>query len=64
MDVNSTDTEAVRVAILDTGVNAAHPEFQNEITGSGRVRMWKGFPERLDPLSDHTGHGTHVASVI
>ena len=65
MALNRTDdTEPVRIAILDTGVNSSHPEIQKEVKPGGRIREYKGFPEAFDPLADQTGHGTHVTSVL
>jgi subtilisin family serine protease len=53
----------VRVAILDTGINLGHPEFQR----AAQLKKFKearGFPNSLDPYSDRNGHGTHGASVL
>ncbi len=47
----------VRVAVLDTGVDAAHPDL------AGRVAEARNFTEEADP-GDIVGHGTHVASII
>ena len=65
MALNRTDdTEPVRIAILDTGVNSSHPEIQKEVKPGGRIRECKGFPEAFDPVADKTGHGTHITSVL
>ncbi len=49
--------KGVRIAIIDTGVNASHPEL------SGKVVEWKDFVnERASPYDDN-GHGTHVAAI-
>jgi hypothetical protein len=58
-------------AIIDTGINAAHPHFQ---TYANVQAMWDctktGAPQEIGPtdkrwatLDDH-GHGTHVAGIL
>ena len=46
----------VKVAVLDTGVDAAHPSLAGQVVAS------KNFT--TDPAGDGFGHGTHVASTI
>ncbi|MBI3336210.1 S8 family peptidase [Candidatus Peregrinibacteria bacterium] len=46
----------VKVAVLDTGVDATHPELQ------GRIVSRTSFTE--SDGEDHQGHGTHVAGII
>lgn len=53
----------VRVAILDTGVDARHPQFQKALQLKV-IRDSRGFPDTLLPLCDRNGHGTHGASVF
>ncbi|MFC4017250.1 S8 family serine peptidase [Micromonospora sp. GCM10011542] len=47
----------VRVAVLDTGVDATHPDL------AGRVAEAANFTE-VPETGDTVGHGTHVASII
>ncbi|MEV4385737.1 S8 family serine peptidase [Micromonospora sp. NPDC049580] len=47
----------VRVAVLDTGIDASHPDL------SGRIAEARNFTEAAD-TDDTVGHGTHVASII
>ena len=53
----------VRVAILDTGIDARHPQFK-EALQLKKIKASLGFPDSLDALSDRNGHGTHGASVF
>ncbi|GHA73361.1 peptidase [Streptomyces canarius] len=54
----SGDTgEGVDVAVLDTGVDAGHPDL------AGRIAATAGFVPG-ESVTDGNGHGTHVASTI
>jgi serine protease len=55
-----TRGDGARVAIIDTGVDGAHPELANKIVATA------DFDDNLGdgpPTVDETGHGTHVASL-
>jgi subtilisin family serine protease len=47
-----------RVAVLDTGVDATHPDL------AGQIAEKMDFTVDGGDASDHFGHGTHVASTI
>ncbi|MFJ3043117.1 S8 family serine peptidase [Streptomyces tendae] len=49
--------EGVGVAVLDTGVDAGHPDF------AGRIAATESFVPDQD-VTDRNGHGTHVASTV
>ena len=53
----------IRVAILDTGIDVAHPTFQKAVL-QNKIRASRGFPETLEPFADGHGHGTHGGSVL
>jgi subtilisin family serine protease len=46
------------VAVVDTGINRAHPDLQGQVVGGHE------FIEGDDDASDPDGHGTHVAGTI
>ncbi|WP_454320831.1 S8 family serine peptidase [Streptomyces phaeoluteigriseus] len=49
--------QGVTVAVLDTGVDAGHPDL------SGRIARSEDFSDSGN-TDDHFGHGTHVASIV
>ncbi|GAB3941228.1 S8 family serine peptidase [Kribbella albertanoniae] len=48
----------VQVAVLDTGVDAQHPDL------AGKVKESQDFSNSATGPADHFGHGTHVAATI
>jgi thermitase len=53
-----SDGSGVTVAVIDTGVDAAHPDLQ------GSVSYGPDFIAGGDTSGDPNGHGTHVAGII
>ncbi|MBV1850319.1 S8 family serine peptidase [Catellatospora tritici] len=52
------DGTGVKVAVLDTGIDATHPDL------AGKVAAEQNFATEYEDGLDHVGHGTHVASTI
>jgi lantibiotic leader peptide-processing serine protease len=55
----------VTVGVIDTGVDATHPDIDGNIDGSRSVSCVGGAPNQ-DPAAwnDDSGHGTNVAGII
>jgi subtilisin len=58
--VHSNDNTGItaKVAILDTGIDAAHPDLTGSVAG------WIDFVEGASEPYDDAGHGTHCAGII
>lgn len=55
--------QRVRIAVLDTGIDASHPLIRRALD-KGSIVDTRGFPDSRNPLQDLHGHGTHVTSVL
>ena len=56
-----TQGENVKVAILDTGIDKAHHDFQGAVKG---LKDFTATRNRKGNGHDKNGHGTHVAGII
>lgn len=57
-------SKKVIVAVIDTGIDADHPDLKNNIwRGSHSENGWNFVTNRPNPQDEH-GHGTHVAGII
>jgi type VII secretion-associated serine protease mycosin len=53
----------VKVAVIDTGIDASHPALQGAVVGGTDV-SGLGTPDGLTPVGQNNYHGTMVASLI
>jgi len=58
------DGTGVTVAVIDSGIYAAHADFGDAITGQPRVARFVDFVNNAASAYDDYGHGTHVAGII
>ncbi len=71
-DVNDAGRrgEAVRIAVLDTGINVAHPSMKHLTDGrqdNGELTGFRDYVHGRHGVAsayDDIGHGTHVAGII
>ncbi|MBI3563783.1 MAG: S8 family peptidase [Elusimicrobia bacterium] len=55
-----TQGDGAAVAVIDTGIDATHPDLAGQVVGGVNVTD----PARPDAWADDEGHGTHVAGTI
>jgi serine protease AprX len=58
------DGSGVTVAVIDSGIYAAHADFADAVTGLPRVARFVNFVNNATTPYDDYGHGTHVAGII
>jgi subtilisin family serine protease len=57
---HTTGSDAVKVAIVDSGINAAGPDLAPNV----RMDLGWDFVSNDADASDNVGHGTHVAGIV
>jgi subtilisin family serine protease len=56
---------AVTVGVIDTGIDATHPNLDGNIDAANSVSCVGGVPNQTPSAwDDDSGHGTHVAGII
>jgi subtilisin family serine protease len=68
-DVRTATGDGVRIAVIDSGIDASHPEFAATPIDTYRVEQpWPDSPFRrvieCPDCQDQLGHGTAVASIV
>lgn len=57
--------DGIKVAVVDSGIDADHPAFAGRIAGAANCVGSGGNPARCtDDVIDDNGHGTHIAGII
>lgn len=56
--------KGVTAAVLDTGVDASHPEIEGRVTGAFTFDVDKWEAQEQSPSRDTDGHGTHVSGLF
>ncbi|MBE3557586.1 MAG: S8 family serine peptidase [Firmicutes bacterium] len=62
--LRSRSTDPIRVAVIDTGVDVAHPDlYRNIARENGLLLTFNAIDESRDVTDEH-GHGTHCAGIL
>lgn len=56
--------QGITVAVLDTGVDATHPELMGKVSAAYSFDVAQWQVHRLENAEDTHGHGTHIAGII
>jgi subtilisin family serine protease len=59
-----TKGAGVTVAVVDTGVDASHPDLAGRVLPGHEFLNGGGIDQAVSPMNDNCGHGTHVAGTI
>lgn len=58
---NSYSGKSIKVGVMDTGIDAKHPDLKNNVVTS---LGWNCARKSNTDTLDYAGHGTHVAGII
>ena len=58
------DGSGIRIAVIDTGVNAEHEELEGVVSVNYISSVLSSFKDKRNAGKDYHGHGTHVCGVI
>lgn len=67
MDAVGTQRDGPSVLVVDTGVDGAHPDFQDSLAANLAADRTGGLVAGTfapDVVVDESGHGTHVAGIV
>lgn len=60
-----TEAEGVKIAVIDTGIDASHPDLVGKVDGGySAIKKTENPEDYADDNRDGHGHGTHVAGTI
>ena len=59
-----TDGTGMTIALIDSGIDLKHPDFQPNTDGSSKVVIYHDFTSESEDSGDTLGHGTFLAGIV
>lgn len=59
-----TDGSGMTIALIDSGIDLNHPNFQTNTDGSNKVVIYHDFTNEAADSGDTLGHGTFLAGIV